>query len=56
MMTARNVPLRGIADSTKRESAPPAIKELNEEDPSFKMSFEFEPDPEDSEDDPEKNR
>ena len=24
MMTGRNVPLRGIADSTKRESAPPA--------------------------------
>ena len=24
MMTSRNVPLRGIADSTKRESAPPA--------------------------------
>jgi len=23
-MTGRNVPLRGIADSTKRESAPPA--------------------------------
>ena len=23
-MTSRNVPLRGIADSTKRESAPPA--------------------------------
>jgi hypothetical protein len=25
MSTNRNVPLRGIADSTKRESAPPAI-------------------------------
>jgi hypothetical protein len=25
MMTDRNVPLRGIADSTKRESAPPAL-------------------------------
>lgn len=29
-----------------------AIKESNEEDPNFKMSFEFEPDPEDSEDEP----
>jgi hypothetical protein len=25
MMTGRNVPLRGIADSTKRESAPPVL-------------------------------
>ena len=25
MMTGKNVPPRGIADSTKRESAPPAI-------------------------------
>jgi hypothetical protein len=28
MMTGRNVPLRGIADSTKRESAPPAIAKV----------------------------
>jgi hypothetical protein len=26
-----------------------AIKELNEEDPNFKISFEFQPDPEESE-------
>jgi len=29
-----------------------AIKELNEEDPNFKISFEFEPDPEESENEP----
>ena len=29
MMTGRNVPLRGIADSTKRESAAPATRRLS---------------------------
>jgi hypothetical protein len=28
MSTNRNVPLRGIADSTKRESAPPAVRRM----------------------------
>ena len=30
-----------------------AVKQLNEEDPTFKMSFQFEPDPEESEDEPD---
>ena len=34
MMTSRNVPLRGIADSTKRESAPPA-------DPCSELGFYY---------------
>jgi hypothetical protein len=32
-----------------------AIKELNEEDPNFKISFQFEPDPEESENEPDKS-
>ena len=32
-----------------------AIKELNEEDPDFKISFEFEPDPEESENEPDES-
>ena len=32
-----------------------AIKELNEEDPNFKISFQFQPDPEESENEPNKS-
>ncbi len=33
-----------------------AIKELNEEDPNFKISFQFEPDPEESENGPDESK
>ena len=33
-----------------------AIKELNEEDPNFKISFEFQPDPDESENESDESR